>query len=126
MQFRRMGIIIGLALVVGSLISMVLPESESKIEETLFHEITYQMDELKRITDDLVQIRDTLAGMQQVQLDAQLQQTADWLFAFRPQGDSHEARKAYLIETRDQALQLVEELRTTRAALLGSNPSPAE
>lgn len=123
MPFRRMGIIIGLALVVGSLISMVLPESESKIEETLFNEITYQMGELKIVTDDLVKIRERLVGTQQVQVDAQLQTVADWLFEFRPQGETHEARKAYLIANRDRVVAMVEELRATRDALIGSNPS---
>ncbi len=123
MPFRRMGIIIGLALVVGSLISMVLPESESKIEETLFNEITYQMGELQIVTDDLVKIRERLVGTQQVQVDAQLQTVADWLFEFRPQGETHEARKAYLIANRDRVVAMVEELRATRDALIGSNPS---
>lgn len=125
MPFRRMGIVIGLALVVGSLISMVLPESESKIEETLFNEITYQMSELQLVTDDLVRIRETLAGTQQERLDAQLQKAADWLVAFRPQGATHAARKAYLIANRDRVVALVDELETTRMALIGSNPDSA-
>lgn len=126
MPFRRMGIIIGLALVVGSLISMVLPESESKIEETLFNEISYQMGELQLVTDDLVRIRERLVGTQQVQLDAQLQTVADWLVAFRPQGETHEARKAYLIANRDRVVALVEELAATRDALITSNPTQAQ
>ena len=51
MSIRRMGIVFGLALVVGSILSMWLPESESTIEERLFNEITYQMSELKLVTD---------------------------------------------------------------------------
>ena len=35
MSIRRMGIVFGLALVVGSILSMWLPESESTIEERL-------------------------------------------------------------------------------------------
>lgn len=123
MQFRRMGIIIGLALIVGSLISMVLPESESKIEETLFNEITYQTTELKLVTDDLVRIRETLAGTQQEQLDQQLQRAADWLIGFRPEGATHAERKAYLLANRDQVVALVAELAATRNALTGSNPN---
>jgi hypothetical protein len=49
-----MGIIFGLALFVGSIVSIWLPERESKIEEKLFGEITYQMSELKLVTDTLV------------------------------------------------------------------------
>ena len=50
MSIRRMGIVFGLALVVGSILSMWLPESESTIEEQVFNEITYQMSELKLVT----------------------------------------------------------------------------
>jgi hypothetical protein len=54
MRIRRRGIILGLALFVGSIVSMCLPESKSKIEEKWFGEITYQMSELKLVTDTLV------------------------------------------------------------------------
>ena len=37
---------------------MFLLESQSKIEERLFSEITYQMSELKDVTDSLVHVRD--------------------------------------------------------------------
>ena len=43
-----------LALFVGSIVSIWLPESESKIEEKLFGESTYQMSELKLVIDTLV------------------------------------------------------------------------
>lgn len=126
MQIRRMGIIIGLALVVGSLISMVLPESESKVEEQLFNEINYQVGALKQVTDELVQLRGQLTGVQAAQVDAQLQQAADWVMAFRPEGDTHEARKAYLIQNRDAVIELMERLKTTRNGLIGSNPNPGQ
>ena len=51
MSIRQMGIVFGLALVVGSILSMFLPENESTIEERLFSEITYQMSELKDVTN---------------------------------------------------------------------------
>lgn len=54
MWIPQMGITLGLALVVGSIVSMCLPESESKIEEKWFGEITYQMSELKLVTYTLV------------------------------------------------------------------------
>ncbi len=126
MQIRRMGIIIGLALVVGSLISMVLPESEAKVEERLFNEINYQVGELKLVTDDLVRLRGGLSGTQASSLDAQLQQAADWVLAFRPEGDTHAARKAYLMDRRDSLNDLMETLRTTRDGLINSNPSTGQ
>jgi hypothetical protein len=78
MQIGRMGVIFGLALVVGSIISMWLPESESQIEEDLFSEITYHTGELKLITDQLVALRDGEGGSQQAQIDQRLQKAADW------------------------------------------------
>ena len=54
MQLQRMGWVIGLALVVGSIIATFLPESEDAVEERLFAEITYQMSEMKLVTDVLV------------------------------------------------------------------------
>ena len=57
-----MGIVFGLALVVGSILLMFFLESESTIEERLFSAITYQMSELKDVTDHLVHIRDTVSG----------------------------------------------------------------
>ena len=65
MSIRRMGIVFGLALIVGSILSTFLPESESTIEERLFSEITYQMNELKDVSDHLVHIRDTVSGSMQ-------------------------------------------------------------
>ena len=82
MSVRRMGTIFGLVLLVGSIISMRLPESESKTEEKLFGEITYQMSELKLVTDTRVQTRNTVSGTMQQQIDDELQRAADWLVAF--------------------------------------------
>ena len=82
MSVRRMGTIFGLVLLVGSIISMRLPESESKTEGKLFGEITYQMSELKLVTDTLVKTRNTASGTKQQQIDDELQRAADWLVAF--------------------------------------------
>ena len=57
-----MRIVFGLALVVGSIPLMFLPESESTIEERLLSEITYQMSEIKDFADSLVHVRDTVPG----------------------------------------------------------------
>ena len=84
MWIRRMGIIFGLALFVGSIVSIWLPESESKIEEKLFGEITCQMSESKPVTDFLVKTCDTVSGTMQQQVDDELQRAADWLIAFQP------------------------------------------
>jgi hypothetical protein len=54
-----MGIIFDLALFVGFIVSMWLPESEFKIEEKLFGEITYQMSESKPVTYILVKTCNT-------------------------------------------------------------------
>ena len=126
MQIGRMGVIFGLALVVGSIISMWLPDSEPQIEEDLFSEITYQTGELKLITDQLVALREEYAGRQQAQIDQQLQKAADWLSAFRPTGETHPERKAYLMSQRDELARLVDELSALRKSLMNSNPSAPE
>ncbi len=126
MSIRRMGIIFGLALVVGSIISMWLPESESKIEEQLFGEITYQMSELKLVTDTLVQTRNTVSGTMQQQIDDELQRAAEWLIAFKPTGETHEDRKAYLIQERDRVTELVQSLGQVRDSISQSNISTAQ
>jgi len=126
MSIRRMGIIFGLALVVGSIISMWLPESESKIEEQLFGEITYQMSELKLVTDTLVQTRNTVSGTMQQQIDDELQRAAEWLTAFKPTGATHEDRKAYLIQERDRVTELVQSLGQVRDSISQSNISTAQ
>ena len=96
-----MGIVFGLALVVGYILSMRLPESESTIEERLFNEITDQMGELELVTDTLVETRNTVSGTSQRQVDAELQRAADWLIVFQPTVSTHEIRKAYLMEEWD-------------------------
>lgn len=121
MSIRRMGIIFGLALLVGSIVSMWLPESETKIEERLFAEITYQMSELKLVTDTLVQMRNGLTGTMQQQIDSELQRAATWLVEFKPTGDTHEARKEYLIKERDVVTQLVKDLGRIKASISRSN-----
>ena len=126
MQIGRMGVIFGLALVVGSIISMWLPDSEPQIEEDLFSEITYHTGELKLITDQLVALREEYAGSQQAQIDQQLQKAADWLSAFRPTGETHPERKAYLMSQRDELARLVDELSSFRKSLMDSNPSAPE
>jgi hypothetical protein len=126
MSIRRMGIIFGLALVVGSIISMWLPESESKIEEQLFGEITYQMSELKLVTDTLVQTRNTVSGTMQQQIDDELQRAAEWLTAFKPTGETHKDRKAYLIQERDRVTELVQSLGQVRDSISQSNISTAQ
>lgn len=126
MSIRRMGIVFGLALVVGSILSMWLPESESTIEERLFNEITYQMSELKLVTDTLVETRNSVNGTAQRQIDAELRRAADWLIAFQPTGDTHETRKVYLMEERDRVTRLVEELGKVRDSVLQSKLTTAQ
>ena len=58
MSIRQMGTVFGRTLVVGSILLIFLPKSESTIEERLFSEITYQMIKLKEVTDSLVHVRD--------------------------------------------------------------------
>ena len=126
MQIRRMGIILGLALVVGSIISMWLPESETAVEEGLFSEITYQTEQLKLVTDQLVALRNRMNGSAQAQVDQALQKAAEWLSAFRPTGATHAERKAYLLEQRDRLNALVDELSNIRKSLMDSNPPAPE
>ena len=73
MSIRQIVFICSLALVVGSILSIFLPESESTTEEWLFSEITYQMSELKDVTVNLVHVRDTVSGTTQQQTDDHLQ-----------------------------------------------------
>ena len=126
MSIRRMGIIFGLALVVGSIVSMWLPESEAKIEERLFGEITYQMSELKLVTDTLVNTRDRVSGTMQQQIDDELQRAAEWLTEFKPTGETNEERKAYLIQERDRVTALVKSLGQVRVSISQSNISTAQ
>ena len=126
MSIRQMGIIFGLALIVGSILSMFLSESESTIEERLFSEITYQMSELKDITDHLVHIRETVSGTMQQQIDDHLQQASEWLVSFQPSGDTHEDRKAYLMQQRDDLTELVTKLSQIRDSISQSNLSSTQ
>ena len=126
MSIRQMGIVFGLALIVGSILSMFLPESESTIEERLFSEITYQMSELKDVTDQLVHIRETVSGTMQQQIDDHLQQAAEWLVSFQPSGDTHEHRKAYLMRQRDEVTELVTKLIQVRDSISQSNLSSTQ
>ena len=126
MSIRQMGIIFGLALIVGSILSMFLSESESTIEERLFSEITYQMSELKDVTDHLVHIRETVSGTMQQQIDDHLQQASEWLVSFQPSGDTHEDRKAYLMQQRDDLTELVTKLSQIRDSISQSNLSSTQ
>ena len=126
MSIRQMGIVFGLALIVGSILSTFLPESESTIEERLFSEITYQMSELKDITDQLVHSRETVSGTMQQQIDDHLQQAAEWLVSFQPSGDTHEHRKAYLMRQRDDVTELVTKLSQVRDSISQSNLSSTQ
>ena len=121
-----MGIVFGLALVVGSILLMFLPESESTIEERLFSEITYQMSEIKDVTDSLVHVRVTVAKTIQQQVDDHLQQAAERLVSFQPNGDTHEHRKAYLIQQRDYVTELVTKLSQVRDSISQSNLSATQ
>ena len=126
MSIRQMGIVFGLALIVGSILSTFLPESESTIEERLFSEITYQMSELKDVTDQLVHSRETVSGTMQQQIDDHLQQAAEWLVSFEPSGDTHEHRKAYLMRQRDDVTELVTKLSQVRDSISQSNLSSTQ
>lgn len=126
MSIRQMGIVFGLALIVGSILSTFLPKSESTIEERLFSEITYQMSELKDVTDHLVHIRETVSGTMQQQIDDHLQQAAEWLVSFQPSGDTHEHRKAYLMRQRDDVTELVTKLSQVRDSISQSNLSSTQ
>jgi len=126
MSIRQIGIVFGLALIVGSILSTFLPESESTIEERLFSEITYQMSELKDVTDQLVHSRETVSGTMQQQIDDHLQQAAEWLVSFQPSGDTHEHRKAYLMRQRDDVTELVTKLSQVRDSISQSNLSSTQ
>ena len=66
------GYYLSFALVVESILLMFLLERQSTIEERLFSEITYQMSELKDVTDSLVHVRDTVWGTMRQQIEDHL------------------------------------------------------
>jgi hypothetical protein len=63
-----MCVVFGLALVDGSILLMFLLASESKIEERLFSEITYQMSSSK-ILPIVCFFRDTVSATMRQQID---------------------------------------------------------
>lgn len=116
-----MGIVFGLALVVESILLMFLLESESTIEERPFSEITYQMSELKDVTDSLVHIPDTVVETIRQQIDDHLQQAAERLVSFQPSGDTLEHHKVYLIQQRDYVTELFTKLSQVQDSISQSN-----
>ena len=104
----------------------VLPESESTIEEWLFSEITYQMNEIKDVTDNLGNVRDTVSGTIRQQIDDYLPQAAEWLVSFQPSGDIYEHRKASLVQQRDYVTELVTKLSQVRGSISQSNLSATQ
>ncbi|MEC9076545.1 MAG: hypothetical protein VX907_01290 [Pseudomonadota bacterium] len=121
-----MGIVFGLALVVGSILLMFFLESESTIEERPFSEITYQLSEIKDVTDSLVHIRDTVVGTIRQQVDDHLQQGAERLVSFQPSGDTHEHRKAYLIQQHNYVIELFTKLSQVQDSISQSNLSSTQ
>ena len=121
-----MRIVFGLALVVGSIPLMFLPESESTIEERLLSEIIYQMSEIKDFADSLVHVRDTVPGTMRQLIDYPLQQAAEWLGSFQANGDPREHGKAFLIQQRDYVTQIVTKLSHVRDSISQSNHSATQ
>ena len=108
-----MGIIFGLALIVGSICRRFCPSEAAQTALAVPQWVTQD------VTDHLVHSRETSRTMQQ-QIDDHLQQAAEWLVSFQPSGDTHEHRKAYLMRQRD-VTELVTKLSQVRDSISQSN-----
>lgn len=122
---RRMGLIVGLALVVGAFISIFLPENQEKAEEKLFNEVNYQGSELRSATERLVSTRERLdrgqgilkdqpvlqaeADQLVIEIDQQLQTVVQWVFEFGT--PPQQGRKEWLLEQRKRVGELLPKVR---------------
>lgn len=133
---RKMGLIVGLALVVGAFISIFLPQDVEKATEKLFNEVNFNGSELRNASDRLVSTRDRLASGQGIlaeqpvlkaeadqlveQIDVQLGQVVEWVVEFGT--PPAEGRKDWLLEQRERSAQLIDQVRAldrTGRILLG-------
>ena len=60
------------------------------------------------------------------QVDDHLQQAAETLVSFQPNGDTHKHRKAFLIQQRDYVIELVTKLSQVRDSISQSNHSATQ
>ncbi|MEE2820249.1 MAG: hypothetical protein VX915_00705 [Pseudomonadota bacterium] len=60
------------------------------------------------------------------QIDDHLQQVAEWLVSFQRNRDTHEQRKAYLIQQRDYVIELVTKLSQVWDSISQSNLSATQ
>lgn len=124
-----MGYVVGLALVFGSIISLLLPEEEQNVAEKLFNEVNFQRQELglalERMAATGARIdrsegalenqpvlreegRELLTDMTAVNVEV-----VEWGRLFASGGaEDLEAQKAILLELREQGPALLEQVRT--------------
>lgn len=126
MNIQKMGIVVGLALVVGALISLALPDDPEKVAEDIFNDVNYQSQDLRLASERLVATRTRLlrnegdladqpvlraeATELVAQMDAQLTEVVGWAqtFATPPPPDE---RIDWLTAQRDEVEQLLERVR---------------
>lgn len=126
MVTRKMGLIVGLALVVGAFVSLLLPENQEKAQEKLFNEVNFQGSELRIASERLVSTRERLAQGQGiladqpvlnaeakalvVDIDRQLQGVVEWVYEFA--APPTEDRKVWLLQQRARVQALLMDVRT--------------
>lgn len=131
-----MGLVVGLALVVGAFISIFLPQDEEKATEKLFNEVNFNGSELRTASDRLVMTRERLAQGQGIlaeqpvlkaeadqlveQIDRQLGTVVEWVIEFGT--PPAEGRKDWLLKQREVSSELIDDVRAldrTGRILLG-------
>ncbi len=125
MNIRKMGLIAGLAMVVGALVSLALPDDPEQTAEKVFNEVNFESQDLRLASERLIATRTrllrnegSLAGQPVLQdeakllvndMDAQLSQVAKWAMQFA--APPSENRTGWLVDQRDQVRQLQQSVR---------------
>lgn len=125
MNLQKMGLTVGLALVVGALISLALPDDPEKVAEGIFNEVNYESQDLRLASERLVATRTRLMrneGALQDQpvlraeaadlienIDGQLTQVVSWAQGFAT--PPRDQRIEWLNAQRQEVEQLLEQVR---------------
>ena len=129
MNLRKMGYVVGLALVLGSIISLLLPSDEQNVVEQLFNEVNFQRQELglalERMSATGARINRNEGALENqavlreegqallLEMTAVNQDVVEWGRDFASGGEGElETQKVLLFELREQAPELLEQVRT--------------
>ena len=125
MNLQKMGLTVGLALVVGALISLALPDDPEQVAEQLFNEVNFESQDLRLASERLIATRTRLlrnegdlatqkvlqdeAQVLVVEMDQKLTQVVGWAqnFATPPSED----RIEWLGAQRTEVEGLLDEVR---------------